>query len=241
MNDIQRVLGQASRRLWVTDTLRTLSVMLCVALSGLLITLIGERLFSLTLPWKLIASSTVAAAGLVALAWSVIARKRSLAVARVLDERAGLKETLSTALYMNRQDDPWSKAVVESASTVAKNVRVGDAIPIQIPKLWPVPLTLLLVLGLVWKFLAPMDLLKTQAVKTAQQQKQQAIVEVKADLEKKEAEIKAALAKANLSLPEKQDDASKGDEKKPQTKDQDPDSLRRERSEEHTSGTPVTQ
>ena len=52
--------------------------------------------------------------------------------------------------------------------------------------------------------------------------------EAKADLEKKEAEIKAALAKANLSLPEKQDDASKGDEKKPQTKDQDPDSLRRE-------------
>jgi hypothetical protein len=87
---------------------------------------------------------------------------------------------------------------------------------------------LLLVLGLVWKFLAPMDLLKTQAVKTAQQQKQQAIVEVKADLEKKEAEIKAALAKANISLPDKQDDASKGDEKKPQTKDQDPDSLRRE-------------
>ena len=36
MDEIRQVLGQASRRLWVTDTLRTLTITACIVLTLLL-------------------------------------------------------------------------------------------------------------------------------------------------------------------------------------------------------------
>jgi len=227
MNEITRVLGQASRRLWISDTLRTLAIMVCIAFSGLIIAVMVERAFSFAFPWRPILIGTSIGAITIALLWSILARRRFLAVARVLDERAGLRETLSTALYMQRSDDPWSKAVIETASATAKKVRVGDALPIETPRAWPAPLAAAIAFGLVWKFMPPLDLLKTNAIKVAQQQKQQAVVEVKADLEKKTEEIKAALAKAKVEFLDKSGD-EKGEEKKPDAKDQDPDSMRRD-------------
>jgi len=40
MDEIRQVLGQASRRLWVTDTLRTLTITACIVLTLLLLTLL---------------------------------------------------------------------------------------------------------------------------------------------------------------------------------------------------------
>ena len=236
MNEISKVLGQAARRLWITDTLRTLTIMTCATLSGLLITVVVERAFSLAFPWRTILIAAAAGCVVVSLAWSFLARRRALAVARVLDERAGLRETLSTALYMQRSDDPWSKAVIETASTTAKTVRVGDALPIETPKAWPAPLAAAIAFALVWKFMPALDLLKTNAVKVAQQQKQQAIVEVKADIEKKNEELKAALAKAKVEFLDTNGD-EKGDEKKADAKDQDTDAMLRDANKKLTDRT----
>jgi hypothetical protein len=227
MNEISRVLGQAARRLWLTDTLRTLTIMSCITLTALLLAVVVERAFSLAFPWRVILIGAASGCVAVALAWSILARRREISVARVLDERAGLKETLSTALYMRRSEDPWSKAVIETASTTAKTVRVGDALPIETPRAWPAPLAAAIAFALVWKFMPALDLLKTNATKVAQQQKQQAIVEVKADIEKKNEELKAALAKAKVEFLDAPGD-EKGEDKKPDAKDQDPDAMRRD-------------
>lgn len=228
MDEIRQVLGQASRRLWLADTLRTLTLAACAVLTLLLAALIADRLFAWSLPWRTIAWASAGvwvAAGLI---WSIAVRRGALSVARVIDERAGLKESLSTAVCLSSSDDAWSKAVVENAASVAKTVRVGDALPIAAPRLWPVPLALGMVLALVATFMTPMDLLGTRAEQVAQDQKLQAVAEVKADLERKEQEIKAALAKANIQLPEKPAEGDKAAPDKATPKDQDPDSLRRE-------------
>jgi hypothetical protein len=228
MDEIKQVLGQASRRLWLADTLRTLTLTACAVLTLLLLTLIADRLFAWSLPWTTIAWAAAGAWVVAAVVWSVAARRGPLSVARIIDDRAGLKESLSTAMCVRVQDDPWSKAVVENAAVVAKTVRVGDSLPITAPRLWPVPLALGLTLALVARFLSPMDLLGSRAEQVAKEQKLQAVADVKADLDRKEQEIKAALAKANIQLPEKPAEGKKDDPEKQMPKDQDPESLRRE-------------
>lgn len=226
MNDIRRVLAQAARRLWITDTLRTLTIMLALGFAGLLVARSVERVFGLAFPWRNVFIATGIGVVGSAVLWSVLARKRILAVARALDERAGLRETISTAMYMERSDDPWAKAVIEAAMTRAKSVRVGDAIPIESPKAWPAPLAAAIAFGLVWQFLPEFDVFKVKAQKVAQQQKQQAIVEVKADLEEKQQELKKALEKAKVDFLDQKGEDPEGKEKKPEAND--PESMRRE-------------
>src|SRR5690606_24832725 len=76
-------------------------------------------------------------AGLV-VAW--VRRPKQIDVARAVDERAGLRETLSTALCVERDDSPWSRAVVDDAGAKARRVVVRDAVPIEAPgnSWWPV-------------------------------------------------------------------------------------------------------
>jgi len=226
MHDISRVLSQAARRLWISDSLRTLTIMLTLGLTGLLVARVVERIFGYALPWRTVFYAAAGAVVVGALAWSYVARRRALAVAQVLDEKAGLRETLSTALYMERSQDPWARAVVESASARAKSVRVGDAIPIESPRFWPVPIAAGMAFGLVWFFLPEFDIFKYKAEQIAQEQRAQAIVEVKTDLDQKKEELKKALEKAKVDFLDKPGDEAEGKDKK--ADENDPDAMRRE-------------
>ncbi len=226
MNDIRRVLNQAARRLWITDTLRTVTIMLIIGLTGLLAARIVERIFGFAFPWRTVFYATGAAVVVIAIAWSYVARKRAIAVATILDERAGLRETLSTALYMSQSDDPWAKAVLETALTRAKTVKVGDAIPIESPRLWPVPIAAGLAFALVWYFFPELDVLKVKATKVAQQQKAAEVVQVKTDLEQKQDKIKKALEQAKVEFLDQKGDDPDAKDKKPEAND--PDAMRRE-------------
>lgn len=229
MNDIHKIVAQASRRLWITDSLRALAVMLSIGLAALILARLTERLFGLAFPWNTIFISTGISVFVGSLTWTILARRRSLEVARILDERAGLRETLSTALYMEKSDDPWAKAVIQTALETAKKVNVGDAISIETPRAWPAPLAAAIAFMLIWKFFPVYDVLKINAEKVALQEKTQAIVEVKADIEQKQQVLREALAKANISLPELTPE-NKGDDKKADgtPKEEDPESLRRQ-------------
>jgi hypothetical protein len=140
MNEIQRVLSQASRRLIISDLLRTLMVVTCLTLTALTLATAVQRIFAFTFPWKLIAWGAAGGTVLAAIVWTLAVRRRMLAVAQLLDERASLKESLSTAMYLRESSDPWAKVVIETATATAKTVRVGDALPIRTPREWPAPL-----------------------------------------------------------------------------------------------------
>ncbi|MBL9002126.1 MAG: hypothetical protein JNK25_13420 [Phycisphaerae bacterium] len=226
MNDIRRILAQASRRLWITDSLRTLTYVLAAAFVVVLTARVVERVFGYAFPWRTIFYGTAAGIALVTLVWSILARRRALSVAKVLDERAGLRETLSTALYMQRSEDPWAKAVIETAGEKARGVKVGDALPIESPRFWPVPVALAIAFGLVWQFLPEFDIFKYQADKVAKEEKQRAIVEVKTDLDSKKEELRKALEKAKVEFLDQSPEDPEGKDKKPD--ELDPDAMRRE-------------
>src|SRR5262245_49355335 len=192
MNEIRRVLKLAAWRLLVIDCFRVLAATLTAAVGVLIAVRIAEQIFGLNIQWPgdwlRLFGGGVGAALLAAAAWSLIRRARTVAVARALDERANLRESLSTALCVAKSEDPWAKVVVETARQRAVSVKVGQAIPITAPRLWPVPFAAMLTLAIVWWSVPRFDVLglfsKREQARAQEQERVQAVAEVKADEKK---------------------------------------------------------
>ncbi len=193
MNDIRRVVRAAAWRVAASAYIRNLVILLAVALIALIGLRIAEQLFVFTAlggdgltsaqMWKQVAIWTGASCAALALVWTLFTLADNKAVARRVDEGANLKEALSTAIYIEKADDPWSKATVESASRSARGVRLSQAVPIQPPRFWPVPLALGLALAVVFLAVPRMDVMgwykNAVAKKEQEEQKILAVAEQK--------------------------------------------------------------
>lgn len=140
MEIIQRLLRRAWWRLVAIDLLRTLAVTLTIAASVLVLWRLLESVVGVPASWNALILSAVCASLLGAIVWSLIRVRRGGAVARQVDERAGLRETLSTALCVQNEPDAWSKATVEMAGQKAQAVKLKEAIPVEAPSYWPAPI-----------------------------------------------------------------------------------------------------
>jgi hypothetical protein len=140
MQEVRKVLKAASARLMVVDVLRTGTVLASASLVALFLLKATEKLTALNFPWPELFIGAGALTVVGAVGWSWMRRKRGVDLARVVDERAGLCESLSTAMVFERATDAWSRAVVETAQERARRVVVRDAVPIQRPRMWQVPL-----------------------------------------------------------------------------------------------------
>lgn len=229
MNSINRVVKQASWRLMLIDWLRVFAVVLTVALGLAIVARLVEKTFALGEyfgPWWL--KGGIGAGVLVLLITTVVAlirKPRAIAAARQLDERAGLREALSTALYIKNEQDPWSKNVIDDAQRTAASVQVGRAIPVEAPKLWPVPVCTAFAMLLVWITVPDLDLLGIKADQVAKKQQETEIKAVKADVAEKAQKLKEMLDKAKVEVKDEQGDAEAGKEQKPEMND--PEAIRR--------------
>lgn len=229
MNSIHRVVKQASWRLMLIDWLRVFAVVLTVALGLAIVARLVEKTFALGEyfgPWWL--KGGIGAGVLVLLITTVVAlirKPRAIAAARQLDERAGLREALSTALYIKNEQDPWSKNVIDDAQRTAASVQVGRAIPVEAPKLWPVPVCTAFAMLLVWITVPDLDLLGIKADQVAKKQQETEIKAVKADVAEKAQKLKEMLDKAKVEVKDEQGDAEAGKEQKPEMND--PEAIRR--------------
>lgn len=200
MDDIRRVLRSASRRLLVIDVLRTLAVSATVMVAVLLVVLIADRALTLTIPWSEVAWWSLGLTAAAGVLWAVAARARELEVARVVDDRAGLKETLSTALCVEREADGWSRAVVETARERAQRVVVRDALPIRAPSFWPVPAGAALAFAVAFFLLPEMDLRGRLAEARDREIIEQEVIEARTEVERALAQTEEILAKSNVEL-----------------------------------------
>lgn len=155
MDTIIGLVRRAWWRLVAVDVLRTFSVTLTVGA----VVVVGWRMVSSVAPapvgWLPLLGVTTGAALVSAVIWSVSRVRRGGAVARELDERAGLRESLSTALCVAGSDDPWSRAAVAQAERVAAGVSVSRAIPVEAPAYWPAPAAAVAIAGLALVLPAP--------------------------------------------------------------------------------------
>lgn len=237
MNEIRRVLRQAAWRLLVIDFFRVLAVTLTAAVAAVICVRLAQQIFGLEIvwpgDWMRIFAGAAAGAVLAAAVWSLIRRARGVAVARALDERANLRESLSTALCVAKSNDPWAAVVVETARQKAVGVRVRQAIPITAPRLWPVPLAGVLTLAIVWWSVPRIDVFgwfnQKQVARQEEQQRVQAVSETKEAM----AKVEEALRKAKLELGEEEERNAEGEERAPLS----PDEIRRQAVKKLTSMT----
>lgn len=224
MQEIRRVLKAAAWRLWVVDAFRTGVVTATAALLALVLLRLGEKLLPISVDWSMVA---VVGPGLVltlALLWAWIRLPRGPALARQVDERAGLRESLSTALAVAGNEDGWSKLVVESACQHARRVVVRDAVPLETPRFWQAPLVLGLLLAGVW-WLPRFDVTGLWARKQSQEQARQQVQQVMAEIRVDQDKLEELLRKAGLQ-PEAENDPSPAEPQSPDPKQV--DEIRRE-------------
>lgn len=215
MQDIRRVLQTAARRLLVVSMLNTMVWTLTLAVTGLVLLIMVDRVlgFGLTeatgpalATLAKIALAAVGAALAAGVLWALLARKREAAVARIVDQRAGLRESLSTALCVERDQDPWSRAVVESAADKARRVVVRDAIPIEGPRSWPMPTAAAALLILTFFLMPQMDLRGKRAEARAAEAARQEIEVAQQQARDAEEKIREIMQRTGLTLEEEAPD-----------------------------------
>jgi hypothetical protein len=229
MNEIRRVLKLASWRLILIDFFRTLAVTASAAVGALIVALFAERIFGLAITWPrdwvrlgaILLGTAVAAA----FAWSMVRRHTGVRLAAEVDERANLKESLSTALCVASSDDPWSRNVLETAREKAVKVDVKKAIPITAPRLWPVPFAMALALVTLWFAVPHWDVFglfhKRVAEQEAKDQVRTVQNEIKADTDK----LADLMKQAKVEIKDDEAAAQPTDQNNPTPKD--PDEIRR--------------
>lgn len=129
---IHSVVDTARRRFLLQHALNWLGIALCFAAAVWLTALIVFKLAPVPEQWVwavgvvgLVATVAVFVAGM-------LRRSDKIAAARWLDQKAGLKDRLSSALEMDRTDTDWSRLVHSDAVNHAGKLDTAKLIPFQL-------------------------------------------------------------------------------------------------------------
>jgi len=202
---IRRVLRDAARRLAINAWLRALVVALTAAAIGALLAVGAQKLTPVRPDWAIFSLALIAAASLGAGAWAMATRPRGVRLAEEVDRRAGLRETLSTAMVVAGRSDGWSRAVVDSAGERARRVVVRDAVPITPPQRWWTPGAVAAVAAAAM-LLPSHDLTGALAEREQQDREEQQAVAVRERIEKNRDELERVLERAGVEQPEEGDE-----------------------------------
>lgn len=178
MNDIARVLRAAAWRLGLNGFFFALCAALSAALLGAIVLRVVQRAVVFDVDWIAVATWSAVGCLVSAVVCAVVFRPRGKQVALQVDQGANLREALSTALCIADQQDPWSRATVESAARSARGVRLASAVPIQGPRFWPVPLALALAFAVVYLALPNLDLFSRSTKIARDQERDLAVLQV---------------------------------------------------------------
>ena len=152
------------------------------------------KIFAVNLPrpwmffWIGLSASVISAAG-----YAFLKRPTRHQAAVAIDERLGLKEKFSTALYIRPSTDPFAAAAVRDAERTADNVSLHNQFPLTFPK--PAMFTVgVAVIAFATTLLPAMDLFGVE-------QRRKVAAEQAAVRKNVEAEVKKALAVIEAAPP----------------------------------------
>ena len=209
MDDIKQVLARASKRLFLIDMLRTFAMTSFVVLCALFLARLTQKLVpTVEIPWGMAFLVGGGVALVSALIWAMIRKPNEDQVAREIDDRAGLRETISTALCVDQNKDSWSQAIVTDASARAKRVIVKDALPIESPKHWPMPIAAALAIIMIW-WVPATDVTGLLAKKEQKQAQLDQVKEVQAAVSETAKMIEEIKAQTGIELDTEGDESAK--------------------------------
>jgi chemotaxis protein histidine kinase CheA len=135
--------------------------------------------------------------------WTLLRRPTPLQAALVLDDAAGLRERISTAISLRGRDDEFVRAALHDAEHVASRVHVPSHVKLRAPEIWPWSSATLLAAMILVLFLPTMNLFaKTDDDAQLRDLHEQARLEkeaIEADFEQKRTKMQA-MAKDNPQL-----------------------------------------
>ena len=108
--------------------------------------------------WELWVYGGLGAAVVAAIVYAVVTRPDAKRAAVAIDDRLGLKEKFSTALYVRGQTDPFARAAVRDAEASAAGVNLTGKFPLAFPRVG-YGVAALAALAYLTSLLSPMDLL----------------------------------------------------------------------------------
>ena len=234
MDDIKQVLARASKRLFLIDLLKTLALSSFAVLCLLFLARLSQKLVpTIEIPWKMTFLIAAGVSGIAALIWALARKPDEDQIAREIDDRAGLRESISTALCVEENKDSWSRAIVSDAQHRARRVVIKDTLPIESPKHWPMPFAALLAIIAIW-WVPATDVTGLLAKKEQQQAIQAQVEEVKATVNDTNKMIEEIKAKTGIDLEDEGDETA--DELTPeQTEFVDPQEIARSAIKELTN------
>lgn len=163
MSTIEQQVRRARRRLSRNLLFHRLCLGFTITAAAWALLVIIVRLFALNVPVWTGGGIAIVAGLLIGVVGMLIARPSVLQAAIALDEAAGLRERLSTALAMQNRPDPFVRATVKDAENTASRVHVPSHIRHQAPPLLPYSTaTVVAALILAW-FMPVVDLLADNA------------------------------------------------------------------------------
>lgn len=162
--------------------------------AGILVGVLVDRIFLLSLPKPMIWLGGGAAATVIAaMIYAILKRPAANLAAIPIDDKLGLKEKISTALSCRNNDDPFAKAAVADAEETARQVVVnmGQHFPLSFPRPAYAAMSLALVAFLSYQYIDPMNFFNREEKQRQQQIQQQQAESVKKTIQQALAKVEA--------------------------------------------------
>ncbi|HEY7087785.1 MAG TPA: hypothetical protein VH518_06820, partial [Tepidisphaeraceae bacterium] len=165
----------------------------CLAFAGVVLLAVAVNiLFQLHPPKPLLwLYGGAGVTALVAMIYAATKRPGAREAAVAIDEKLGLQEKISTALYIRPSDDPFAQAAVRDAEETARGVSVNlrQHFPIAFPKPAYGAIAVALVALLTYWAINPMSLFGREEKKRALEHQQEQIAQSRKTVEKAIASI----------------------------------------------------
>lgn len=179
MTQIDRQVRQAHTRITLNILFEQLAVGLLIGAAVFGMLLLVDRIFAFTVPFQIIAYAPLALFIGVSVIGALLRKESRLTAAVALDQAAGLKERISTAVALAGSPDPFVRAAIADANQAAGGVRVGAAIPLRLPKLLPWSISSALAAALLFWLMPELNLFAATQKEDTDEQALQAKVEAK--------------------------------------------------------------
>ncbi len=193
MRHVDRLIRRASLRLWFSRLCHFTAWTVAGACGLVTLWRVIDLMITVPTDWAVlwIVALGMALVSGIGLAWWK--RPNRMAVARFIDERAGLRESLSTALWTAHKQDDWSLAARCHADEIAEHVSISQVVPTRPSWVWTIaPILAVTFLGL--GFLPHADLLKVLETERIAEARQAEILQAHIEVRAAAADIEQALA-----------------------------------------------
>ncbi len=159
MSALDQQVCKTRRRLTVNVLLVHLARGVLAAAILWIVVVLVERVFGLGIALRA-AGIVIGGVGLAVTAAGLYRDRISpLRAAVVLDEAAGLKERISTAITCRDDADPFARATVQDAERQAARVHVPAHVRCRAPDLWPWSLAAVIAGAIIFQFMPQLDVL----------------------------------------------------------------------------------